>query len=53
MQVNIQIYVYQVSSEGPADAEEMGDEAMPSFMEWQLPCQAFCGLWESLYYTEV
>ena len=46
------IHVFMLNEEGPADAED-GDEATPSYSEWQLPARAFCGLWESLIYGEV
>ena len=52
VQVELIIHVFQLNDEGPADAED-GDEATPSYSEWQLPARAFCGLWESLIYGEV
>eukprot|EP00877_Chromochloris_zofingiensis_P015126 jgi/Chrzof1/9868/Cz04g19020.t1 len=43
------IHVYQLSDEGAADDDE-GEEGVPSYREWMLPCRDFHGLWESLWY---
>lgn len=52
VQVNLNIYIFQPSDEGPLDAEAGDDETSP-YCEWQLPAQCFCGLWESLLYGQV
>lgn len=53
MQVELRIHVFQLNDEGPAEAEEEGEEATPAYSEWQLPATAFCGLWDSLVYEYV
>jgi len=52
-QVELSIHIFQPSNEGPLDAEAEGDEASSSYCEWELPASAFCGLWESLIYSQV
>ncbi|GAQ79558.1 AAA-type ATPase [Klebsormidium nitens] len=48
-QVALQIHVYQLSEDGPAEELE-GDEDIATFHEWQLPARDFHGLWESLIF---
>lgn len=47
-QVKPAVHVYQLSEEGPS--EELGDEQLSIFNEWNLPAKEFDGMWESLIY---
>lgn len=41
--LDLQVLVYQLDAEGPADDDE-GEEAAPSYREWALPATEFHGL---------
>ncbi|KAK9827303.1 hypothetical protein WJX81_002617 [Elliptochloris bilobata] len=50
-QLELCIYVYQLSEEEPAEGEEGTEgDGVPSFQEWALPAAEFAGLWDSLVY---
>ena len=51
-QVELDIHVFQLSEDGAVDAEEEDEEVTPAYSEWQLPAQAFSGLWDSLVYEQ-
>lgn len=43
----VQVLVFQLDSEGPADDDE-GEDNTPSYREWVLPAAEFHGSWETL-----
>jgi len=45
----VELHVFQLSSDGPAQ-EELESEELAAANNWLLPCQEFSGLWESLVY---
>lgn len=51
-QCSPRIYVYQLNEEPAEDCEEDagGEQDVPSYREWLLPCREWHGLWESLYF---
>lgn len=52
MQVDLDIYVFQLNDEEPVEADEEEENATPAYSEWQLPARAFSGLWDSLVYQQ-
>ena len=44
------VYVFQLSEEGAADADE-GEDGVSSYREYELPAREFHGLWDSLIYS--
>lgn len=52
MQVEFAVHVYQLSEEGPADADaEDAEEGISSYQEYELPAREFHGLWDSLIFV--
>ena len=47
LQVQLEIHVFQLSEEGPADDDEPEDD-VSTYRDWLLPALEFHGLWESL-----
>ena len=48
-ELELQVCVYRLSREGPAEEVE-GDDGVASFWEWPLPCVELQGLWGSLHF---
>lgn len=51
MQVHLNVHVFQLSEEGPADDDETEDN-VSVYREWMLPAREFHNLWDSLLYEE-
>ena len=51
MQVHLNVHVFQLSEEGPADDDETEDN-ISVYREWMLPAREFHNLWDSLLYEE-
>ncbi|EIE24011.1 AAA-domain-containing protein [Coccomyxa subellipsoidea C-169] len=50
-QVHLNVHVFQLSEEGPADDDETEDN-VSVYREWMLPAREFHNLWDSLLYEE-
>ena len=49
LQVQLEIHVFQLSEEGPADDDEPEDD-VSTYRDWLLPALDFHSLWDSLIY---
>ena len=49
LQVQLEIHVFQLSEEGPADDDEPEDD-VSTYRDWLLPALEFHSLWDSLIY---